>query len=58
MANITSEKTANSLKVTYKDMFEEEDRENEIISEKIWERISDTNKEVGKLAASVKKPPF
>ena len=60
LSNITSEKVAKSLMTSHKKVFEEEDPYNEIIPDRVWDKVSDTSKEVEMIAKAVRadKQPF
>jgi hypothetical protein len=60
LSNITSDKVVKSLMSAHKDVFEEKDPFNEIIPYRVWDKVSDTNKEVERIVKAVRtdKQPF
>ena len=53
LANITSEKMSKTLLTVHIKIFEEEDPHNEIIPERVWDKVSDVNKEVERVVKAV-----
>ena len=55
LSNITSEKASKALLNSHKDLFEEDDPHNEIIPERVWDKVSDTNREIDRIVKAVRQ---